>query len=184
MGGLVGIAGMVEMSISCKKIKTVNSVSSDNTWQPRSILLPSSCVLQRRYITVCKVDQHQRECLLSFTPVAPVSGQIGDAGKHGWRDGGEGWKGGEIDTDERNGSDRFRREAARERWRDGSKERSGGREPSRCSQHVCLLLCRISSLARGMTTHLLACRPDNWEEKKGAQKQHSSVPFHISEHFI
>lgn len=159
-------------------------MSSDNTWQPRSILLPSSCVLQRRYITVCKVDQHQRECLLSFTPVAPVSGQIGDAGTQGWRDGGEGWKGGEIDTDERNGSDRFRREAARERWRDGSKERSGGREPSRCSQHVCLLLCRISSLARGMTTHLLACRPDNWEGKKGAQKQHSSVPFHISEHFI
>ena len=72
------------------------------------------------------------------------------------RDGGR--REGKIDADERKGSDRFRREVAREGRRDGSKERNRGREPSRCSQHVCLLCCRFSASTRAMTTQLLSCR--------------------------
>lgn len=97
-----------------------------------------------------------------------VIGQSWDARGRGWRDGGAKPNGGEgvevrgegkVDADERKGSDRFRREVVREEWRDGSKERNRGRDLSRCSQHVCLLGCRFS--ARGRTTQLLPCRPDD-----------------------
>ena len=84
----------------------------------------------------------------------------------GWRGGGVKPKrrrrGGGIDADERKGSDRFRREAAREGWRDGSKERNRGREPSRCSRHVCLLGGRFSASALGVSTKLLPWRAQEW----------------------
>ncbi|KAK5857472.1 hypothetical protein PBY51_010718 [Eleginops maclovinus] len=67
-----------------------------------------------------------------------------------WRSKAEGRRmEGKIDADERKGNDRFRREVAREMWRDGSKERNRGRKPSRCSQHACLLRCRFSASAGG-----------------------------------
>lgn len=136
-------------------------MSSGDTCQPSSVILTTSCVVQRRHITVCKVDQHLRECLLSSTAVMPVIGQSRDARKQERRDEAK-WRRragrrreGKIDADERKGSDRFRREVAREGWRDGRKERNRGR----CCQHVCLLRCRFSAPARGTTTQLLPCRP-------------------------
>lgn len=153
--GIVGMSGTVEMSISSKNKGDKNDVF----WrymQPSSVILTAHCAIQRWHITVCKVNQHLREFWQSSTVVPPVIGQSRDARKQGWRyggvepNGGEGvevWGEGKVDVDERKGSDRFRREVAREEWRDGSKKGNRGRETSRCSQHVCLLGCGFS--ARG-----------------------------------
>lgn len=144
--GIVGNWGMVEMSVSSKNKEYKNDVF----WQymqRSSVILTTYCAIQRWHITVCEVNQHLREFWHSSTVVTQVIGQSGDARKQGWRygvkpNGGEGveaWGEGKVDVDERKGSDRFRREVAGEEWRYGSKKGNEGREPSRCSQHVCLL---------------------------------------------
>lgn len=124
------------MSISnnkhCKECK--HNVFGD-TCQPSSVILTTSCAIQRRHITAAKVDQHLGECLQSAAAVTPVIGQSRDARKQGWSDGrvypkagdgveGAGRREGNIDADERKGSERFRREVARDAWGDGSKERN------------------------------------------------------------
>ncbi|TNN80198.1 hypothetical protein EYF80_009523 [Liparis tanakae] len=116
---------------------------------------------RRRHITAAKVDQHLGECLQSAAAVTPVIGPSRDARKQGWRDGrvkpkardgreeGEGRREGNIDADERKGSDRFRREVARDAWGDGKhgeKQRQGTQQvfPARLPP-----LLQVLSLSQG-----------------------------------
>lgn len=108
------------------KTKSVNIMSSGDTCQPSGVFLTTSCVIQRWHITVCKVDRHLRECLLSPTAVTPVIGQHRDGEMEEWSQteekGGESrcrWKKRQWQIQERGG------EGGVERWKQGEKQRQG-----------------------------------------------------------